>query len=207
MEEQNSRPNEKSFETAIDSTNWIAGSINEKETILSPPFQEENPKVAVKTGEDEWWDKTAFVEKLENGKVKIDSVEGKKYFHYSSGGEVEQLVLFYLYTDLKENGKTIYLMLEAPETYIDKNPPPWGKLVHKKMNIPEVYYKDKKTSFYLDGHFISKASPATAKRVAGLEDKKERLKNFLNSSIEESWGLSEERGIILEGHRVQEKPN
>lgn len=166
----------------------------------------EKPRLAIedlKTGK--WLDKKIFANyysEIELEEKKLESV--KKVIRYRYSGirnRVEKVNIFLFSFPSLETEEKIRVRLELPDSYPR---PPWECLSEKfeseqESSIKNIPSGEKRLSFVFDSEFIEKADPANANRVAGLEKEKEHLKRFLSSSIQEKWGLPEERGIILEG--------
>lgn len=78
------------------------------------------------------------------------------------------------------------IVLEVRDSVVDGTPP-WER--HDLVTFSPVVLAQEGTDEF---------QPVNANRVAGLEEEKERLNRFLDMG-HVAWGLTEERGILLEG--------
>lgn len=167
---------------------WIKSEKGETITIHPSEYEGTSPRVAViDEDSNSWLNRSLFEEDI---KFKPENVKVETRYRL-----------------LKENG-TIgdkWKVLETKLYTITPSTDLREKLeirIEVGQNYPEAPWEcDKYSGFKikLDSEFIRETDSIDAGRVAGLDKEKKRLEQFLKSNISEDWGLSDERGIILEG--------
>ena len=141
----------------------------------------------------EWVDREKFIERDEHFTLDADAEEEVRYqLRVEEDREVVDKWLRYSFTETSQfvsgtPSDAIELVVEVQESAVD-GVPPWASADTLEFSTRVLGYGTEGDGF----------EPVNARRVAGIDDQKNRLNRFLDTGRRE-WGLSEENGILLEG--------
>jgi len=165
---------------AFDLTSWLGG-------------RRDDPVRLSAREDDSWVDREKFVERDESFTLDADTEEEVHYrLRVDDGPERVEKWLRYTFTETSKfvSGTptdATEIVLEVHESVVD-GVVPWADADTAEFSTEVLGY----------GSDSGGIEPVDARRVAGLEEQKNRLDRFLDTGRKE-WGLSEETGILLEG--------
>lgn len=166
---------------AFDLTSWLEGRRGDP--------------VRLSAREDDGWvDREKFVERDESYTLAADPDEEVRYQLRvdDDGADRVEKWIRYSFTETSKfvsgtPSDAIEIVLEVHESVID-GVVPWA-------NADTIEFSTSALGYGTESGGIE---PVNARRVAGLEEQKQRLDRFLDTGRRE-WGLAEETGILLEG--------
>lgn len=145
-------------------------------------YDSEDVRVSAQWESGDWMDREKLREKLKN-----DDYEAKPT------GECETR---YSFSTQDESGEVVeWNRHNLSIEWVDSEAEDVGILVGLKG---EQLSWDDNDELEIEPEVLKDYEPVGANHVAGLEDEKEEIRDFLRG-IDDDWGLSEQTGIILEG--------